>query len=293
MDGGELHRAAAPVRLERTRRRLRDLPWDGILPGGFLALAVLAAVLADWIAPHDPNLGDLANFLMPPSAEHVFGTDALGRDILSRIIYGGRVSLLVGVAAVGLAMAIGVVLGIVSALAGGWLGEAIMRLTDLVLALPAVLIALAVAATVGPSLTNVILLIGFLYWAQFARMVRAEALSLRERDFVQAAYAVGCGPIRLLRLHILPNLVNTVIVLATLQVAAAILLESTLSFLGVGVPPPTPTWGTMVAEGRPYVELGWWVSTFPGLAIMATVLSINLLGDYLREKLDPKFNRRR
>jgi peptide/nickel transport system permease protein len=292
MDGGEIHGPAARAASADPRIPRWEIPWAGLVPGAFLAVALLAALFAGWLAPHDPNLGDLAEFLMPPSAEHPFGTDALGRDILSRVIYGGRVSLLVGVAAVGLAMVLGVLLGIVSAIAGGWLGEAIMRLTDLVLALPAVLIALAVAATVGPSLTNVILLIGFLYWAQFARMVRAEALSLRERDFVQSAYAVGCGPFRLLRLHILPNLVNTVIVLATLQVAAAILLESTLSFLGVGVPPPTPTWGTMVAEGRPYVELGWWVSTFPGIAIMATVLSINLLGDYLRDKLDPKFTRR-
>ncbi|WP_373085655.1 ABC transporter permease, partial [Sneathiella sp.] len=210
----------------------------------------------------------------------------------SRIIYGGRVSLIVGISSVVLAMVIGVLLGIMSAMMEGWVGEAIMRLTDLFLSLPSVLIALAVAATIGPSLLNVIFIIGSLYWAPFARMVRAEALSVRELDYVQSAYAIGSNPFRVLFQHILPNIINTIIVLASLQIAAAILLESTLSFLGVGVPPPTPTWGIMVADGRQYVELGWWTITFPGIAIMLTVLSINLLGDALRDFLDPKFSLR-
>jgi peptide/nickel transport system permease protein len=275
------------------RMARRRPSWRTWVPGLLLLVIVLAAILADAVAPYDPKQQNLKEFLTAPNAAYLMGTDALGRDVLSRLIHGGRVSLLVGVSSVALAMVIGVFLGITSAMIGGWIGELIMRVTDLLLALPAVLVALAVAATVGPSLINVILIIGLLYWAQFARMVRGEALSIRELDYVHAAYAVGVGPIRLLRLHILPNLVNTIIVLATLQVAAAILLESTLSFLGVGVPPPTPTWGTMVAEGRPYVELGWWTVTFPGLAIMATVLSINLLGDVLRDRLDPKFTQRR
>ncbi len=186
-------------------------------------------------------------------------------------------------------MVLGVLLGITAAMARPSIGEAIMRVADLSLALPGVLIALAVAATVGPSLINVVLIIAMLYWAQFARMVRGEALSVRERDYVHAARAIGCGPLRILWRHILPNVVNTIIVLATLEVAAAILLESTLSFLGVGVPPPTPTWGVMIAEGRSYVELAWWAVTFPGLALMLTVLSANLLGDVLRDRLDPKF----
>ena len=262
------------------------------LPAIFLLLILLSAVLADVIAPYDPNQQDLANLLNGPTWQHIMGTDSLGRDVFSRILYGGRVSLLVGTVSVAFAMIIGVLLGIASAMVGGTIGEAIMRLTDLSLTLPGILIALAVAATVGPSLMNVILIISLLYWAQFARMARGEALSIRERDYVQAAYAIGCSPLRILWLHILPNLVNTMIVLGTLEVAAAILLESTLSFLGVGVPPPTPTWGIMIAEGRPYVELGWWSVTFPGLAIMATVLSVNLLGDTLRDRLDPKFNKR-
>jgi len=263
-----------------------------LLPSLFIVAVVLASLFADVVAPGNPNKGNLAEFLAAPAANHLMGTDALGRDVLSRLIFGGRVSLLVGVASVGLALAIGVTLGIMSAMLTGWAGEAIMRVTDLILAMPAVLIALAIAATVGPSLSNVILLIGLLYWAPFARMVRGEAISIRERDYIQAAYAIGCSPARILLLHMLPNLINTIIVLASLQVAAAILLESTLSFLGVGVPPPTPTWGTMVAEGRPYVELAWWVVTFPGIAIMLTVLSINLLGDRLRDRLDPKFRQR-
>jgi peptide/nickel transport system permease protein len=262
------------------------------VPFLFLLLVTLSAVFAEFIAPYEPNQQDLANLLEPPSWQHIMGTDNLGRDVFSRMIYGGRISLLVGVVSVVVAMFIGVLLGIASAMIGGRLGDAIMRLTDLSLTLPGILIALAVAATVGPSLINVILIIALLYWAQFARMARGEALSIRERDYVQSAYAVGCSPMRILRLHIFPNLVNTMIVLATLEVAAAILLESTLSFLGVGVPPPTPTWGIMIADGRQYVELGWWTVTFPGLAIMFTVLAVNLLGDTLRDRLDPKFAQR-
>lgn len=262
------------------------------LPALFLLLVLLSAVFADYISPYDPNQQDLANLLSGPSWDHWMGTDSLGRDVLSRIFFGGRVSLLVGVVSVTFAAIIGVLLGIASAMANPTIGEAIMRITDLSLTLPGILIALAVAATVGPSLTNVILIIALLYWGQFARMARGEALSIRERDYVQAAYAIGCNPMRILWMHILPNLVNTIIVMSTLQVAAAILLESTLSFLGVGVPPPTPTWGIMIAEGRPYVELGWWSVTFPGLAIMGTVLAVNLLGDTLRDRLDPKFAKR-
>ncbi|MEO8557422.1 MAG: ABC transporter permease [Rhodospirillales bacterium] len=282
-------------RIVRPSLRQRAAAWSFLLtsvPAMFLLVILLSAVFADLIAPHDPNQQDLANLLSSPTWQHIFGTDSLGRDVFSRVLFGGRVSLLVGIVSVAFAMLIGVLLGIASAMIGGTIGEAIMRVTDLSLTLPAILIALAIAATVGPSLINVILIISLLYWAQFARMSRGEALSIRERDYVQAAYAIGCSPFRILWQHILPNLINTMIVLGTLQVAAAILLESTLSFLGVGVPPPTPTWGIMIAEGRPYVELGWWSVTFPGVAIMATVLAVNLLGDKLRDRLDPKFSKR-
>jgi peptide/nickel transport system permease protein len=287
----------APIAVAPPRRSLRQRLAGGSfllrsVPFLFLLLVTLSAVFADFVAPYDPNQQDLANMISGPTWAHPMGTDSLGRDVLSRMLYGGRISLLVGVVSVVVAMFIGVLLGIVSAMVGGKVDDVIMRLTDLSLTLPGVLIALAVAATVGPSLINVILIISLLYWAQFARMARGEALSIRERDYVQAAYAIGCSPLRILRLHIFPNLVNTMIVLATLEVAAAILLESTLSFLGVGVPPPTPTWGIMVADGRQYVELAWWTVTFPGLAIMLTVLAVNLLGDTLRDKLDPKFTKR-
>lgn len=263
------------------------------VPALFLMLVVLMAVFGDLIVPFDPSQQDLSNPLVGPTWQHIMGTDSLGRDVFSRMVFGSRVSLIVGTSSVAVAMFLGVILGIASAMIGGTTGEAIMRLTDLSLTLPGILIALAVAATVGPSLTNVILIIALLYWAQFARMTRGEALSIRERDYVQSAYAIGCSPLRILWRYILPNLANTIIVLATLEIAAAILLESTLSFLGVGVPPPTPTWGSMIAEGRPYVELGWWTVTFPGLAIMLTVLAVNLLGDVLRDHLDPKFSNRR
>lgn len=282
--------ALAWPRLITLRRRWR---WMTLVPVLFIAVVVVCAAFPGAIAPYDPNVGKLDEFLLPPSAAHWFGTDALGRDVLSRVIAGSRVSLVVGVLSVALALAIGVPLGIASALAANWIGDAIMRATDLFLAMPSVLIALAIAATVGPSLTNVILLVGFIYWAPFARMVRGEALSIREREFIRSAYAIGCGQARVLFLHMLPNLANTIIVLASLQIAASILLESTLSFLGVGVPPPTPTWGTMVSDGRPYVQLAWWVVTFPGVAIMAAVLCINVLGDELRDRLDPKFRHRR
>ncbi len=272
--------------------RTRTIPWRWLIPAAIVSVIVAAALLAGVLAPYDPNHQDLANALLAPSLSHPMGTDALGRDVLSRVMYGARVSLMVGAGSVALATALGVLLGIASAMSTEWAGEAIMRATDLFLALPSVLIALAVAATVGPSIANVIIIIGGIYWAQFARMTRGEALSIRERDYVQAAYAIGCKPSRILAQHILPNLMNTIIVLATLQFANAILLESTLSFLGVGVPPPTPTWGIMAAEGRPYVELAWWAVTFPGVAIMLLVLSTNVLGDVLRDRLDPKFNRR-
>jgi peptide/nickel transport system permease protein len=287
----------APISIAPPRKSLRErLAGLSFLlrsvPFLFLAVITFSAVFADFVAPYDPNQQDLANMISGPSWEHIMGTDQLGRDVLSRMLYGGRISLLVGVVSVVVAMFIGVLLGIISAMVGGKVDDVIMRLTDLSLTLPGVLIALAVAATVGPSLINVILIISLLYWAQFARMARGEALSIRERDYVQAAYAIGCSPLRILRLHIFPNLMNTMIVLATLEVAAAILLESTLSFLGVGVPPPTPTWGIMVADGRQFVEIAWWTVTFPGLAIMLTVLAVNLLGDTLRDKLDPKFTKR-
>ena len=266
-------------------QRIRQLPYLSL---SYLFLILCFALFAEWIAPGNPNLQNLREAQMPPSADHLLGTDQLGRDILSRIIFGARISIVVGIAAVAVAAVIGVFLGVTSVMVPRWLGDAIMRLTDIFLALPAVLIALAVAATIGPSLINVILIIGLVYWAQFARLVRGEALSVREREYVLAARVTGSPVLRIIRRHILPNVLNTIIVMITLQLASAILLESILSFLGIGIPQPTPSWGNMVADGRPYIAFSWWIVTLPGLAIMFTVFSVNLCGDWLRDRLDPK-----
>lgn len=288
-----LQSGSETIPLESSRRRILSRLWRlPLLPLLIVVVVALAALGAEYIAPFNPGRQNLRDFLLGPSSLHLFGTDALGRDVFSRVVHGARVTLFVGLASIGLAGIIGVALGLLSAVARPAIGEAIMRLVDTVLTLPAVLVALSVAATVGPSLVNVILIIGCLYWAYFARMVRAEALTLREKEFVQAAIAIGCSPVRLVVVHLAPNLMNTVIVVGTLQLASAILLESTLSFLGVGVPPPTVTWGTMVAEARPYISMAWWTVTFPGLAIMATVLATNLLGDRLRDALDPRLRGR-
>ena len=266
-------------------RQIRALPYLSL---SYLFLILCLALFAEWIAPVDPNLQNLREAQMPPSADHLFGTDQLGRDILSRIVYGTRISLVVGISAVALAAVIGVFMGVTSVMVPRWLGDVIMRITDVFLALPAILIALAVAATVGPSLINVIMIIGLVYWAQFARLVRGEALSVREREYVLAAQVIGSPILHIVRRHILPNVYNTVIVMTTLQLASAILLESILSFLGIGIPPPTPSWGSMVADGRQYIAFSWWIVTLPGIAIMLTVFSVNLCGDWLRDRLDPK-----
>ena len=266
-------------------RQIRALPYLSL---SYLFLILCLALFAEWIAPVDPNLQNLREAQMPPSADHLFGTDQLGRDILSRIVYGTRISLVVGISAVALAAVIGVFMGVTSVMVPRWLGDVIMRTTDVFLALPAILIALAVAATVGPSLINVIMIIGLVYWAQFARLVRGEALSVREREYVLAAQVIGSPILHIVRRHILPNVYNTVIVMTTLQLASAILLESILSFLGIGIPPPTPSWGSMVADGRQYIAFSWWIVTLPGIAIMLTVFSVNLCGDWLRDRLDPK-----
>lgn len=281
--------AALGYRSPGMLRRLRQLP---LFSGLIVLVIALAAIGADVIAPYPPGQQNLRDFLLPPSAKHLFGTDALGRDIFSRVLHGGRVTLVVALASVALACFIGVTLGLISVVARPLVGEIIMRLVDTILTLPPVLVALSVAATIGPSMVNVILIIGLLYWAQFARMVRAEALTLREKEFVQAATVIGASTTRILLVHLAPNLMNTVIVLSTLQLASAVLLEATLSFLGVGVPPPAVTWGTMVSEARPYISMAWWTVTFPGLAIMATVLATNLLGDRLRDLFDPRLRGR-
>jgi peptide/nickel transport system permease protein len=263
---------------------------------GLSALLVIggSAVFAPQLAPWDPAKQMLLKRLRPPMwqerglSEHPLGTDHLGRDILSRILHGGRISLGVGLIAVTLAALIGVSFGLIAGFFGGRIDALIMRIVDVFLAIPYILLAMGVVFALGPSLLNVILVMGATRWVQFARIVRADVLSLREREFVAGARARGNRSLRLLLRHVLPNALTPIIVVATLELAFMIIYESALSFLGLGVQPPTPTWGWMLADGRNYVATAWWLSTFPGLAIMLTVLAVNLLGDWLRDTLDPR-----
>jgi len=253
-----------------------------------------SALLAPQIAPWDPARQMLLKRLRPPMwearglREHPLGTDHLGRDILSRILYGGRISLGVGLSAVTLSGLFGVTLGLLAGFHGGRTDAFIMRLVDVFLAIPYILLAMGVVFALGPSLLNVILVMAVTRWVQFARIVRADVLSIREREFVSGARARGSRSLRLLLRHVLPNALTPIIVVATLELAFMIIYESALSFLGLGVQPPTPTWGWMLSDGRNYVATAWWLATFPGLAIMLTVLAVNLLGDWLRDTLDPR-----
>lgn len=251
----------------------------------------LAALLAPWIAPHDPNAINVDALLLTPSAAHWLGTDALGRDVLSRILHGGRVSLWVGFVAVGISTAIGLALGLVAGYFGRLTDEIIMRGVDVMLCFPSFFLILAVIAFLEPKLVNIMAVIGLTSWMGVARLVRAETLSLRGRDFVLAARVAGAGPLRIILRHILPNALAPVLVSATLGVAGAILVESSLSFLGLGVQPPDASWGNMLLDGKEVLEVAPWLSVFPGLAILFTVLGYNLLGESLRDILDPRLKR--
>ena len=268
----------------------RLLSRNGMLAvGAGIVLAMsLAAICAPWLAPFDPAHLDVNNILRPPSLAHPCGTDTLGRDILSRMLFGGRVSLWVGFVAVGLSAAIGIALGLAAGYFGGLVDELVMRFVDIMLCFPSFFLILAVIAFLEPSLTNIMVVIGLTSWMGVARLVRAETLSLRRRDFVAAARLAGAGPVRLMFVHILPNALAPVLVSATLGVAGAILVESSLSFLGLGVQPPTPSWGNILMQGKEVLEIAPWMSTFPGLAILVTVLGYNLLGEALRDRLDPR-----
>jgi peptide/nickel transport system permease protein len=286
--------AHAPASVDRRAalRRLLRLRW-GLGAAAMLLVIVASAVLAPWVSPHDPLAVNIRHRLAPPAwmdgghVDNLLGTDQVGRDLLSRMIYGGRVSLVVGVVAVAIAATIGVLLG----LSAGYCGErtdwAIMTLINVMLTFPFVLLALAVIAVLGPSLANMIIVLGVAGWPIYARVVRAETLANREREFVLAARALGMSHARIIFRQILPNLVSAIVVIATLQVAQVIILESFLSFLGLGIQPPTPAWGNMLGEGRVYMLNSWWIATFPGVAIFVTTLVINLLGNALRDWLDP------
>ncbi|MGE4557272.1 MAG: ABC transporter permease [Desulfovibrionaceae bacterium] len=260
-----------------------------LLAGGVIvAVVAICAVFAPYIAPYDPLALNVDHILEPPSMAHLLGTDALGRDLFSRMLYGGRVSLWVGFIAVGISTAIGLALGLCAGFFGGIVDEVIMRGVDVMLCFPSFFLILAVIAFLDPSLVNIMIVIGLTSWMGVARLVRAETLTLRERDFVLAARVAGAGPVRILWRHVLPNAVTPVLVSATLGVAGAILVESSLSFLGLGIQPPAPSWGNILMEGKDVLGVAWWMSVFPGLAILLTVLGYNLVGESLRDLLDPR-----
>jgi peptide/nickel transport system permease protein len=272
--------------------RRADFP---LIPTLILGGIALVALFADQLAPHDPEVGRLVARFRPPfwmahgSTEYLLGTDQLGRDVLSRLIFGARVSMIVGFTAVVFAGILGTLLGIISGYLGGWVDQVVMRVTDTWLALPALTFAIFLAAIVGPSMWNIVIILGITYWTRYARVIRGEVLSLKEREFVRLAIVAGCSKWTIMRRHILPNVVNTAIVLGTLMLGVVIIAEATLSFLGVGVPPPQPAWGLMLSDGKQGLMVGyWWLTVFPGCCIMLMVLSANLIGDWLRVKLDPQ-----
>ena len=292
MTTGRAATATLSWRLPSLRFRTHGWP---LVPIGILVVLALVALFAEFIAPYNPEIGLLGERFRPPawvaggSEKHLLGTDHLGRDVLSRLIFGARVSMVVGFTAVIVAGCIGTLLGIVSGYMGGWVDQVIMRVTDAWLALPGLTWAIFLAAIVGPSAMNIVIILSVVYWTRYARVIRGEVLSLRERDFVRLAVVAGCSKWKIMRKHILPNVVNSSIVIATLMLGVVIVTEAALSFLGVGVPPPQPAWGLMLADGKKGLMAGyWWLTVFPGVCIMLLVLSANLLGDWLRVKFDPQ-----
>jgi peptide/nickel transport system permease protein len=272
--------------------RPKDFP---LIPALILGFIALVAVFANFLAPHNPEIGSLTARFKPPfwqtggTTKYLLGTDQLGRDVLSRLIFGARVSMVVGFTAVIFAGTVGTMLGIISGYLGGWVDQVIMRVTDTWLALPGLMFAIFLAAIVGPSMWNIVIILGLVYWTRYARVIRGEVLSLKEREFVRLAIVAGCSKWTIMYRHILPNVINSAIVIGTLMLGVVIITEASLSFLGVGVPPPQPAWGLMLSDGKQSLMVGrWWLSVLPGLCIMLMVLSANLLGDWLRVKLDPQ-----
>ena len=283
--------AGTPGVVSRRRRFGWPRRTSAIVGLAILGIVVALAIFAPLVAPFDPNAQDVTRRLRPPfeaDSPFVLGTDHVGRDVLSRIIHGTRVALLVGVAAVALSGAIGIVLGLLSGYYGGLVDDLIGWVGSVELAFPFILLAIAVVAVLGPGLFNLIVVLSIVAWVVYARIVRAEVLVQREQEYVHAARVLGAGDVRLLFRHVLPNVLTPVIVIATFEVARMIISEASLSFLGLGVEPSIPSWGSMLADGRQYLATAWWIATFPGLGIMLTVLAINLVGDWLRDVLDPR-----
>ncbi|HEU0167392.1 MAG TPA: ABC transporter permease [Chloroflexota bacterium] len=289
--------AAVETAGEPTTRRAHK--WDIFLEASFLLpvlvllLLIICAIFAPKLAPYDPLSQSLPDRLKPPGftgAEgfHVLGTDKLGRDVLSRVIWGARVSLTISLLVIAITTTVGTALAILAGYKGGWIDSLLMRITDIGLAFPALLIALLLAVIRGPSFSTVVIALSLLGWAPYARLIRGEVLKVRQTDFIIQARIIGCSPLRIMWTHIFPNIINPLLVLATLFVGFVILAEAGLSFLGAGVPPPTPSWGSMISDGRDLLSSAWWISFFPGLAIGLVVLSGNFLGDWLRDKLDPR-----
>ncbi|MBT9139740.1 MAG: Glutathione transport system permease protein GsiD [Dehalococcoidia bacterium] len=276
--------------MDQFRAVLRELKQNklALLGAGIIVLIVLVAIFAPYIAPHHYARQVLPDRFLPPSTEYPLGTDDIGRCIFSRMIYGSRLALMVGVIIVGIQATIGVTLGLISGFYGRWIDSILMRLVDIVIAFPAIVLALAIAATLGPGLVNVMIALGIIGWTGYARVVRGQVLSVKENDYIEAIRAVGASDIRIIFRHILPNVVAPIIVMATLGMAGALLAASALSFLGLGAQPPEPCWGAILAAGRGFLRRAWWIATFPGIAIMITILGFNFLGDGLRDALDPR-----
>ncbi len=279
------------------RRKPVTLEWSFVIPAGVLALLVFVAIFAPLLAPHSPTEISLPHRLLPPffadggSMANFLGTDSLGRDILSRAFYGLRISLSVSVLVIFITAGVGTIVGIAAGFFGGRIDGFLMRVTDVSLAIPMILIALLLAVALGPSFKTVVIALSILGWAPYARLIRGETLRLREADFVAQARIIGCSSMRIMIVHLFPNVINPLIVIATMSVGLVILMEAALSFLGAGIPPPTPSLGSMVSDGRNLVDRAWWISFFPGLAIGLVVMSGNFLGDWIRDKLDPRLRR--
>ena len=293
MIGGAASPFTTLVRRAWPARLIQDARKYPVLPILILAIVVVAGITAPWISPYDPERADLRIRMRPPawveggSGGHLLGTDHIGRDMLTRTIHGARISLILALVTLGIGGAVGIAVGLLAGWYGRWVDEVIMRFADVMLALPLILVALVFVVTVGQSFSVIVAVLALWIWPRFARMVRAESLKLRGMEYVSSALVSGASGPRIMAKHLFPGVMNTVIVLATLQVGIVIVLESILSFLGAGVPPPTPAWGSMVADGRDRIATAWWISTIPGLAITLTVLALNLFGDWLRDAFDP------